>query len=165
MPSKCNLAKTMGTHNIKACFCCISTKKKRRTNLNAYAFFMHSNLGKCRTLQPISGLLTGKLQNSPEICWFAWVNFSDFGRFCVVLLEGSSSFKINASSFMVYLSKKKWDTIPLWIDLKLLTHMKHLHTYLFGLNISTHVLCTNGNSSADLLKSRVTANLKWLRAY
>ena len=102
----------------------------------------------------------GKLQNSPEIWWFAWVTFCDLGQFCAVW----TLFIIqrNASTFIVYLSKKKLEIIPLWIVLKLPTHMKNLHTYLFGLTFSTHVLSANGNSSTDLLKSRVSliANLR-----
>ena len=45
-----------------------------------------------------------------------------------------------------------------WIVATLVTHMRHLHTWLEI--FSLHLFSANGNSSADLLKSWVSGNLK-----
>ena len=52
--------------------------------------------------------------------------FGVFGRFCVVLFEGSSSYKELPPTFIIFPSKKKMSSNPTWIVPWLVTNMKHL---------------------------------------
>ena len=70
-----------------------------------------------------NGLNIGELQNLPEISWLAWVSLVDFVLFKKMLLIWGS-----------ILARRNWTVLLLT---RLVTHKKHLHTYLLGCNIST----------------------------
>ena len=94
--------------------------------------------------------VTGKLQNLPEISWFAWV-FGCFWRFCVLLFELEEH----------HHWKKCISSDGLWMVPKLVTHMKRLHTCLTEISpfVFSQQTKIGQNSPVDLLKLAVAGNL------
>ena len=91
---------------------------------------------------------TGKLQNLPEISWFARV----FGWFCVVLFE-------NISPLRKCLS---FDGLCVPMNCSEIGHSYEAFTFLLGQNIVIQLLSVSANKDSsiglDLLKLSVTRN-------
>ena len=95
---------------------------------------------------------TGKLQNLPEISWFARV----FGWFCVVLFENISPLRKCLSFDGLCGQEKIGQHFPM--NCSEFGHSYEAFTFLLGQNIAIHLLSANKDSSIDLLKLPVTRN-------
>ena len=89
-----------------------------------------------------SHFITGKLQKLSEISWFAWVFWLALVGFVLCCLKASHHWR-NASVLMVCLGKNQMRSTSPWFVPRLVTNIKHLHTFLAKISLLVYSQLTN----------------------